>query len=127
MYRSHNQNGYLTTQKNTSGIMRSGSTLIKRNGKCQILRVSNQKQRAERHYLVKTPSINGANRCEFLFPNNEYIMQLDILGKVGFYGIWDDIPVRMKYATCEIVFEETKIAPGKKEVFEITWSLKKQK
>ena len=127
VYRSHNQNGYLTTQKNASGIMRSGTTVIKRNGKCQILRVSSNKQKSERYYPVKTPTVKGANFAEFSFPNNEYILQLEILGKVGFYGIWDDIPERMKYATCEIVFQESKVAPGKKEVFEMIWSLKKKK
>jgi hypothetical protein len=127
VYRSHNQNGYLKNNKNTSGVMRSNRAIIKRNGQCQILRVSSNKQKSERYYPVKTPTVKGANFAEFSFPNNEYILQLEILGKVGFYGIWDDIPERMKYATCEIVFQESKVAPGKKEVFEMIWSLKKKK
>ena len=106
--------------------MRTGATEIKRNSKRQIIRVSNEKQRAERHYAVKTPVGGGAASAEFSAPWNDHILKLETSGKIGFYGIWDDHPDRMKYATEEIIFEETKLAPGAKTVFEINWIFKKK-
>ena len=126
VYRSHNQNAYLSTKNNRSGTMKTGTVELKRNSKNQIIRVSKTKQWTERHYAVKNPVGGGTASAEFSAPWHNYILKLEISGEVGFYGIWDDLPDRMKYATEEILFEEINLAPGAKKVFELKWTFKKK-
>lgn len=126
VYRSHNQNAYLSIKNKVSGIMKTGTVEVKRKGNNQIIRVSGAKQRAERHYAVKVPVSGGTATAEFSAPWHNYILKLETSGNVGFYGIWDDLPDRMKYATEEILFEQTNLAPGAKKVFELKWSFKKK-